>query len=129
MTRGEVAETLASVARMAADLVEEAEDETAEERKVSNDLVEQITDKITEVEHLKSELADYEKTVATLREQLRAEEARRASYQAVDGAARRFVARFRRDSLEAPWKEACRPIVEFHALLEALPAEPNDERA
>lgn len=97
MTRSEMAQTLASVARMAVDLVGEAEAETAAERKVSNDLVEQITDEIAEVEHLKSEVADYERTVATLREQLRAEEARRASYQAVDAAARRLVSRMERE--------------------------------
>lgn len=39
-----------------------------------------------------AELVDYEKTVTALREQLREEQARRASYQAVDAAARRFIA-------------------------------------
>lgn len=67
------------------------------------------------------ELADYERTVAGLREQLRAEEERRAGYQAVDGAARRFVAEKRRvDASGASAPEFGRRMSEEFKLLAAV---------
>lgn len=128
MTRGEVAKTLASVARMAADFVEEAEAEIDAKAEEIGSLRAEIEAHVFVEGKLREELGDYERTVAALREQLRAEEARRASYQAVDGAARRFVALYRRVQ-EVPWKTPLRPFPEMFALLEAIPVEPNDERA
>jgi hypothetical protein len=73
---------------------------------------------------LHSELADYERTVAGLLEQLRSEEARRARYQAVDAAARRFVAEKRRVNLadETPLEFGRQMVVAFEALAVAVDA-------
>ena len=73
------------------------------------------------VQAARFDLHEYEKTVADLHEKLRAEEARRASYQAVDAAARRFIERFRRENPRAGWKAGWRcPAAEMQALLDAV---------
>lgn len=81
-----------------------------------------------------AELRDYEKTTAKLRADLRDEEARRAGYQAVHGAARRFVAAYREknepwtdeelttavDGSELPKVGGC-PVAALRGLLAAVP--------
>lgn len=81
-----------------------------------------LADKVQAERHLReSDASDYERTVAGLHERLREEEARRASYQAVDAIARRFVERFRQENPRQGWQAGWRcPIPEMRALLEAV---------
>jgi hypothetical protein len=91
MTRVQIAETVASVARMAADLVSEAEEENEAKREEIESLREEIKARDFIEDRMRVEIADYERSVGSLREQLREEQERRANYQAVHGYAVRFV--------------------------------------
>lgn len=85
MDRRDIARGIAATVSLYQALLADAEVHCESNREVTDGCINAIA-------RLKAELADYEKTVATLREQLREEQTRRASYQAVDAAARRFIA-------------------------------------
>lgn len=92
MDRREIARGVEAAMGLHRVLLADAERELTEQREENERVMVLLLNRASEIARRDAELADYEKTVATLREQLREEQTRRASYQAVDAAARRFIA-------------------------------------